>query len=172
MFINIIVGGALLLLGRKLFWLFVAGIGFMVAMNLVPMFFEAESEGMLLAIALIAGFVGALLAIFLQKLAIGIAGFLAGGYVLLAIANMLAVDLGGMQTIVYFIGGFIGSALVAGLFEWALILLSTLTGAFMIGEALDLTRPLSIIVPMAAFIVGVVIQSNMKGDMRKERRER
>ncbi|MBW8012812.1 MAG: TMEM198/TM7SF3 family protein [Chloroflexi bacterium] len=174
MWINVLVGTALLLLGRKLFWLFVAGVGFMVAINLAPRFFEAQEEWVSLLIALGAGLIGALLAVFLQKLAVGLAGFLAGGYVLVNVLELLDFDLGTWETGLYIVGGIIGAGLVAGLFEWALIILSSLTGASMIGQALDLGRPMSVLLPMFAFIIGVVIQTSMKGDMRqrKSRRER
>lgn len=170
MWINLLVGSALLLLGRRLFWLFVAGVGFMVAINLAPRFIDADKEWLALLIALGAGVIGALMAVFLQKLALGLAGFLAGGYVLVNALELFNFDMGDWETVLYFVGGFIGSALVAGLFEWALIILSSLTGASMIGQTLDLAQPWSVLLPMFAFIIGVVIQTNMKGDLRRDRR--
>ena len=91
--LKILIGIALLLLGRKLFWLFVAGIGFVVAMDLVLRLFAGPQAGgvalIALIVGLIAGVVCALLAIFLQQAAVGIVGFLAGGYVVLSLLNIL-----------------------------------------------------------------------------------
>src|SRR5688500_20354558 len=79
--INVILGGALLLAGRKLFWLFVGAVGFVTGLQLASSFWQGP-ETLALVFGLIVGVIFALLAIFLQTITIGIAGFLAGGYIL------------------------------------------------------------------------------------------
>ena len=73
-----IVGVAILLFGRKLFWLFVAALGFAVGLEIAAYFMREPPVWMTLLIALGLGLLGALLAIMLQKLAIAVAGFIAG----------------------------------------------------------------------------------------------
>src|SRR5437588_12484980 len=77
--ISVIIGVAILLFGRKLFWLFVAALGFAVGLEIPAYFMREPPQWMTLLVALGAGVIGALLAILLQKLAIAIAGFIAGG---------------------------------------------------------------------------------------------
>jgi hypothetical protein len=85
----ILVGGALLLFGRQLFWLFVGGTGFAAGMALAADAFQGPQEWVVLTIAILAGLIGALLATFLQRVAVGADRFLAGGYVLLNVASEL-----------------------------------------------------------------------------------
>jgi hypothetical protein len=70
-----IVGAALLVFGRKLFWLFVAGIGFIAGLNVATSYLKGSPQWLILLLALVAGLIGALLAVFAQSIAIGIAGF-------------------------------------------------------------------------------------------------
>src|SRR5512138_256880 len=88
--INLVLGGALLVAGRKLFWLFVGAAGFVTGIQLATRFWQG-SELTALIVGLILGVIFALLAIFLQAIIIGIAGFLAGGYVLSVLATMLGL---------------------------------------------------------------------------------
>ncbi len=91
--VNTILGGALLVAGRKLFWLFVGAAGFVTGMQLATSFTQS-SEGLAIIIGLVIGFIFAVLAIFLQRIAIAIAGFLAGGYILTTLAGVLGMDAG------------------------------------------------------------------------------
>src|SRR2546425_11407672 len=84
--LNILVGALLLLFGRRLFWLFVAAMGFIVGTTIATEWFGRGSAEMYLAIALVLGIVGAVISLFLQRLAVGTAGFFAGGYVLQTLA--------------------------------------------------------------------------------------
>ena len=84
--ISVIIGAAILLFGRKLFWLFVAALGFAVGLEIAAYFMREPPQWMTLLVALGAGVLGALLAIMLQKFAIAIAGFVAGGRIAWALA--------------------------------------------------------------------------------------
>ncbi len=87
--LRILAGTALLIAGRRLFWLFVGLLGFVSGIHIATHFFPGQPEWMVLAIALTAGVLGALIALFLQWLAIGLAGFSAGAYI---IASLLHVS--------------------------------------------------------------------------------
>ena len=84
--ISVIVGAAILLFGRKLFWLFVAALGFAVGVEIAAYFMREPPAWLTLIVALGCGVAGALLAILLQKLAIAVAGFIAGGRIAWALA--------------------------------------------------------------------------------------
>lgn len=156
--LNLILGAILLVAGRKLFWLLVGGLGFVIGVTIATRFFHGNELTMILA-GLVLGIIFALLAIFLESIAIGIAGFVGGGYVLMSIADMLGVDRGGVLSLVVFaIGGIIGVILVALLFNWALITISSLAGATMVITAFGLTAATAGLVYFGLVIAGVLIQ--------------
>jgi len=164
--INLILGGALLIAGRKLFWLFVGAAGFVTGMQLATRFSQG-SDVLALIIGLVIGVIFALLAIFLQALVIGIAGFLTGGYILTVLATMLGLDVTGAMTwIIYIIGGVIGLTLISFLFDWALITLSSLAGASLIIQAFFPQGAAGGILFFVLFIAGIIIQGSI---LRRER---
>jgi hypothetical protein len=163
--ISLILGAALLIVGRRLFWLFVGAAGFVAGMQLTTQFWQGP-EILAIIIGLVVGVVFALLAIFLQGVAIGVAGFLAGGYVLTVLAGMIGLNQGSFSWLVYLIGGIIGVLLVIFLFDWALITLSSLAGASLITQALVLPGGIGGVLFLALVIVGVVIQGST---MQRER---
>lgn len=168
-FINAILGGALLVAGRRLFWLFVGAAGFVTGFQLTTRFFQGP-EGVAILVGLVVGLIFALLAIFLQTIAIGIAGFLSGGYVLLALTAMLGLDAARFIWIIYIVGGIIGVILVSFLFDWAIITLSSLAGAALVVEAFQLQR--SGLVFLILFLAGVIIQGTAyRYETRRERLE-
>lgn len=167
--LNLILGAILLVAGRKLFWLLVGGLGFVVGVTIATRFFHGNELIMILA-GLVLGIIFALLAIFLESIAIGIAGFVGGGYVLMSIADMLGVARGDvMSWIIFVIGGIIGVILVTLLFNWALITISSLAGASMIIAAFGLTAATAGLVYFGLVIAGVLIQG---ATLRNEQRGR
>lgn len=164
--VNVILGGALLVAGRKLFWLFVGAVGFITGLQLGSRFSQG-SEGFAVIIGLVIGIIFALLAIFLQRIAIAIAGFFAGGYILTALAGMFGMDSGASIWIIYMIGGIIGLILVSFLFDWALITLSSLAGATLIAQGLFAQSATGGLIFIIIFIIGIMIQGSV---LRYERR--
>jgi hypothetical protein len=156
--INLVLGGALLVAGRKLFWLFVGAAGFLTGMQLATRFWKGP-DLLALLVALVIGVIFALLAIFLQALVIGIAGFLIGGYILTVLATMFGVDVAGaMAWIIYIIGGVLGLIFVSFLFDWAIITLSSLAGASLIVQSFFPQGAAGGILFLILFVLGVVIQ--------------
>src|SRR5215212_11052808 len=163
--ISIVLGGALLIAGHRLFWLFVGAAGFIAGLQLATQFWQGP-ELLAIIVGLVVGVIFALLAILLQGVAIGVAGFLAGGYILTVLAGMIGLNQGAFSWIVYLMGGIIGVLLVIFLFDWALITLSSLAGASLITQALLLPGGIGGVVFLALVIVGVVIQGSMLGRER------
>jgi hypothetical protein len=108
---------------------------------------------------------GALLAITLQKIAIGLVGFIAGGLIALWLLRALALDPGAIQWLVFIGGGILGALLLAALFEWGLILLSSLVGANLLvsgaGGLITLPANLLPIIFLVVFGLGVLIQARL-----------
>jgi hypothetical protein len=153
------IGAVILLFGRKLFWLCVAAVGFAVGVEMAPVLAQQPSPLLALTFALVLGFIGALLALFLQKVAIGLAGFLAGGKLATAIAATFFVQHASYSIITFLIGGIIGAVLLLVLFDWALIVLSSVVGAYLIESAVVLPSTGAAILFAALAVVGVIVQS-------------
>ena len=155
--INLLLGAALLVAGRKLFWVFIGIIGFITGVQLAARFWDGPEWSAIL-IGLIVGVLFALLAVFIEALAIGIAGFLVGGYVLTTFTNLLGLNEGILYWVLFAIGGMIGLLLVMFLFDWALIILSSLAGAALIVQSLVADSGPGGIVFIGLFLLGVLIQ--------------
>jgi hypothetical protein len=156
-----ILGILLLLLGRRLFWLFVGVAGFIAGLTLVPQFISGQSELAILLIAIIAGIIGAILAIMLEGLAILIAGFLAGGYLMTTLVVSLGFHVSAEPSVIYIIGGIAGLLLVAVFFDWAIIILSTLLGAEILMPVLHLSRSNYWLAFLALVLVGIAVQAGI-----------
>lgn len=155
--LNILVGATLLIFGRRIFWLFVAGVGFLVGTTLATEWLGDHSEMATVLIALGIGVVGAILAVFLQRLVVGVAGFLSGGYLLYTLAFELKYE--AFAWIAFLLGGVIGAILVMALFDWALILLSALTGATVIVQNVPLDSLMAALLFVVLLGFGVVVQA-------------
>jgi hypothetical protein len=165
--IGVIVGAAILLFGRKLFWLFVAALGFAVGLEIAAYFMHEPPVWMTLVIALGLGLLGALLAIMLQKLAIAVAGFIAGGRLASALVGAFFVDYSHYRGITFVIGGILGALLLLALFDWVLILLSSAEGAHLISNGIVLPQTGATILFCVLVIIGVVVQGSMLRGSRR-----
>ena len=160
--VRIQAGIALLLVGRRLFWLFVGLIGFTSGMHLAARFFRGQPEWMILAIALTAGAIGAVLALFLQWVAIGLAGFSAGGYILVRFLHLSGWGTTEVDWLFFVIGGILGLLLIIVLFDWALIILSSLVGSGLITDTVYVGQGVTTALFIALFVVGLIAQSRLK----------
>jgi len=157
--VGVIIGVVILFFGRKLFWLCVAAVGFAVGVKIAPLLVNESSSLLALVIALIFGVLGALLALFLQKVAIAVLGFLAGGKLATAIAAAFFVQYAQYSTIIFVIGGIIGAILLLALFGWALIVVSSFIGAYLIQSAIVLPPIGSTLVFIGLAMVGIFVQA-------------
>ncbi len=165
-FLNALFGGALLVAGRKLFWLFVGVIGFIIGTQIATRFFHG-SELITIIAGLVLGVIFAVLAIFLGTLAIGIAGFLGGGYILLSLAGVFGLDKGILTWVIFIVGGIIGAVLIAFIFDWALIIISSLAGSSMVVNAFHFAKSISAVMFIVLVFIGIVVQVST---IRVERR--
>ena len=157
--VGVLIGIAILFFGRKLFWLTVAAVGFAVGVEIAPLLVNEPSSLLALLIALVLGVLGALLALFLQKVAIGVLGFFAGGKLATAIAAAFFVHYAQYSTIIFVIGGIIGAILLLAVFGWALIVVSSFIGAYLIQSAIVLPPTGSTLVFIGLAIVGIFVQA-------------
>jgi hypothetical protein len=156
--VSALLGVAVLLLGRKLFWLCVAAAGFAAGVELAPHILVQPSPVLQLSFALVLGFVGALLALLLQKLAIGLVGFAAGGRLAIAL-SVAFTDQANYYWLIFLLGGIVGAVLLLALFDWTLIVLSSLLGAYLILSAITLPQTGATIALIALTVLGIFAQA-------------
>jgi hypothetical protein len=157
--VGALVGALILFFGRKLFWLCVAAVGFAAGIEMAPHLVHEPSPLLALTFALVLGFIGALLALFLQKIAIAIAGFFAGGKLATAIAAAFFAQHAQYFGLIFLIGGIVGALLLLFLFDWALIVLSSVVGAHLIQNAIGLPPMGTGLLFAALVLIGVVVQA-------------
>jgi hypothetical protein len=165
--LRILAGIGLLVMGRRLFLLFVGLIGFITGIHLASRFFPGQPEWMIIAIGLMAGVLGALLALLLQWMAVGLAGFLAGGYIVVSLLEMLGFGTQ-MDWLPFLIGGILGTILTIFLFDWALIILSSLVGAGLITETFHVDHWVKTLLFIVLLIAGIVVQSGLMKRKRSQ----
>ncbi len=159
--ISLLVGIALLFFGRRLFWLFVAAIGFAIGLQLAPHIMQNPPPWLSLVVSLGLGLLGALLAFLLQKLAIGIAGFLVGGRIAEAIMAALIVNSTQNYGLIFVIGGVVGALLLLALFDWALIIFSSIEGARLIASTVHLPSTGTTVLVLVLAVFGIIAQAAM-----------
>jgi hypothetical protein len=163
--VNTLLGASLLIWGRKLFWLFIAAAGFLTGWQIAQAITQNQWVGIIVGIFFAIG--GALLAVFLKTLAIGVAGFLMGGWVLSGLAGLIGIDSGILFWIIYLIGGIGGALIIGTFFDWTVIILSSLGGAALITDVLPITGMVRVLTLIGLVILGVVIQaSQLRGDKK------
>jgi len=156
---EVLFGILVLFMGRELFWLFVGVVGGMFGFRLGLHYLHGQPHWEILVAALAAGVLGAMLAILLQRFAVAAAAFLAGGSFLPVLWGELGLKTGHLHWPLFFIGGIIGALMSMILFDWALIILSSLTGSVLILDVLHLSIIGRSILFIVLFVSGVVIQS-------------
>lgn len=167
--LGLVAGALLLLAGRRLFWLFVGLVGFFAGLRFAPAFLSGQPDWMQWLVAALFGLGGLFLAIVLQRLAVALAGFLVGGFFA---ADLFGIDFppaGLTELLVFLVGGIIAAALALWLFEGTLIFLSSLVGAGLIVDALDVSPGRSNLALIGLTVLGIAIQAGITA--RRRRRE-
>ncbi len=88
-----------------------------------------------------------------------VAGFAAGGYIGLSLFDQFAGLPAQMVWLPYIIGGIFGAIILFFVFDWALIFLSTLTGATLIVQMAAFNHWVEISLFLALVIAGMVFQA-------------
>ncbi|HEY3900572.1 MAG TPA: DUF4203 domain-containing protein [Chthoniobacter sp.] len=154
----LLVGIVLLFFGRKLFWFFVGATGFVVGAEAGALLFPHQPSWELIA-GLILGLLGIIIALALQKVAIGVAGFWAGGYLAVVLFRVLELPSHDLGWVAFLVGGIIGAVLMFVVFDWALIILSAITGAHLLVNSTDLLPVAGGLTFLVCALIGIIVQS-------------
>jgi hypothetical protein len=163
----IILGFAILIFGRRLFWLYAATIGFLFGIEIIKELLPNQPPGALILGGLAVGILGAVLAVFFLRIAFAIAGFFAGAYLGLVVVHTVLME--GNSIIGFVVGGLIGAIVALLLMNWTIIVFSSVVGATAITTQLPLEQTVRAIVFAVLVIIGIVIQARlMKRPREKE----
>jgi hypothetical protein len=167
----IALGLVVLLFGRHLA-LLAAGAGALLGVGVLQ-FLPGQQDGIVgllfvFGLAILGGVLG-FVAKGLTHLIIIIIGFIAGGGLVLAGLDALAISLGLMAFVVASLGGLIAAVLANRLFDWAVIVLAGLVGAALTMRGLQLLVPslvgwIGLIIGVALAVLGIVYQSRGRRD--------
>jgi uncharacterized protein DUF4203 len=162
--LSVLIGAVVLFFGRRLFWLCVAAVGFAAGMEVAPQLIHEPSPVLQLTVALFLGFIGAALALFLQKFAIAVAGFLAGGKLAMALVTAFIAEGARYPGITFIVGGITGAILLLSVFNWALIVMSAVVGAYLISHIVVLPPTGATLLFVGLVAIGIIVQvSTLRG---------
>ncbi|MGE5345096.1 MAG: hypothetical protein ACM3JH_04000 [Acidithiobacillales bacterium] len=157
-----IVGVLLLAFGRRLYWLFVGGIGFVVGFSLASRLTDRQPGLMPLLVGLGAGLLGIVLALVLQRVAVIVAGLLAGAWLGVEIWPLLAPGPLRAPWLPALVGAVAGALLAITLFDAVLVVLSSLVGAALLARLLGGRPATQAIVLLLLALLGIVLQTRAR----------
>ena len=161
-------GVLLLVFGRRLFWLAVAALGFGLGMALAHAVLGDRGAAAWIT-GLVLGLAGALLAVFVQRMAVILAGGLLGALAATLLLERYGAVATGVEAGVVVAGAIVGGALALGIFGLALRVVTSAVGAALVTRSLDLVPEWAAVLFAGLWIAGFVAQSGSEraGDRRR-----
>jgi hypothetical protein len=154
----VVIGGILLILGRKYAWSFTVGLVFYLFMQVTAKGLFDFPDLLILMIGIVLAVSGGLLAAVLHRVTEPITGFLAAGYLLTLLAGVLNW-FPAQSWMPFAAGGLLGLVMILGATDWALTVLSSLMGALMISRSSSISSSWMTAAFLGITLAGVVIQT-------------
>ena len=160
--VALILGIISLFFGRKLFWVFSALIGLSVGLIIGEQVLQGQVLLIRIIVAIAIAALCAVLALYAEKIMIILAGFFGLGVLGYLIANLF--NLPALFQWVLFIGlGVLGALFISRYMEWAIVIISSLVGAIMVGAGLGGFTHFNFLVDLLIFLgllaAGIFFQS-------------
>jgi hypothetical protein len=154
-----VIGFAMLVMGRQIFWIFIAGLGFALGLLFGENLISGQSQYVIFFVSSLIAIVGALLAYTLQRFAAGIGGFFTGWYLAYILIDYFDIGLGyEFNIIAPIVLGIISGALIMKYFDWGVIIASSIAGSAIVVSGMRLTRNTELFLMIMMAIIGMVIQ--------------
>jgi hypothetical protein len=170
--IYVIIGFVLLIAGRRALWLSLMGGVFVATTQLLNHYLFDMQASTITLIAAAASLAVLVLYLFIEKTTIFILGIVGGGLAGIIVVNsffILPTDPLVQSLIAFLVGGAIGLLLIQLLFQWTMVLFSTLMGAYL-ASSLIVELPLFRLTAMALLvIVGLSIQTRLLRHKKSEK---
>ncbi len=152
-------GLAILFFGRKLFWLYVGVVGMLVGFELAEYYLPDAQLWIIIICGALLGIITAVLAIVMQYVAVGLAGFVGGSYVAVQVLDIFPmIDVGELQWLLLLIPAVIGTVVCILLFDMAIIFLSSMTGAVVLVQLFEMDPILQNVLFVIVAAIGVAAQ--------------
>ncbi len=156
--IRILVGGGLILFGRKLFWFFIGAAGFLGGLSAGQSLLEKQPFWYTWIMGAICAIILVIIVKLLKNIAFGIGGFILGAYLANGLLEIMNLNVGTLHWLILIAAGAIGAGLMLTLFDWALVILSSTVGALLISQSIPLKPPASQVIFFGLLILGMMIQ--------------
>jgi hypothetical protein len=158
----LVIGLILVLLGRKVYLISIGILGFLGGLFLFTSFIGTAHDWRSLLFALLFGTVGSLLAFALHKAAWLFGGFCGGGVLALYLNDATRIISVGSPVLLFLVGGAAGALLFLLVLDWALIVVTTLTGAALITYQSHLAGAAGKALFLALTAIGLFVQARAK----------
>ena len=161
--ITILIGIALIILGRKALWLGVFSGSFLAGVQLLSYVLFDQPESTIWILSAIAASFILMLYLTLEKAMVVILGALGGGFFAFSICNasgFLAADTFSSKFAIYVAGGLVGILLMKLVFEWTMKAFTALVGAYMVSSFLIGQPIFQLLALVVLAIIGITIQGN------------
>jgi hypothetical protein len=158
-FLALVVGVLLIARGRALFWLAVAGLGFLAGFELALHLFPGQPRALLTGLALAAGLAGALLAVALKRVAVAFGGFVLGALAIGHLVGAVGSDTGIWLLFIVVLGGVAGAVLALALLSSALMVITAGAGAALLVASTAFPPALEPLLLLVLWLLGVLVQS-------------
>ena len=153
-----IAGIALLVAGRRLFWLAVGLLGFIAGYQAMERWGSGLPHSAAFVVAVAVGDIGMILAVVVQRVAVALAGFLLGVVLATFLLPLTGLALGPWHGLVVAAAGLLMAFVALGIFSLALVVLTAGAGAAMLAEAIAAPPPWGVPLLVVLWVIGVVVQ--------------
>jgi len=153
-----IAGVIALFLGRELNFLFSAVMAALIGIRLTPFLPSSWPAWADLAFLAVLAVLGAVLTLMNKDTGYYVCGFLVGGFVF---SEIYAPGSFSIPILPFLIGSVLGAVILGVFREWAMIVVSSIIGAYLINGVLPLTGTANILATAGIFIVGALVQITM-----------
>ena len=148
-------GAILLFLGRELNFVFAGGFAVLFAFRLLPFLPDSWPAWADTAFIIGMGVIAAAIALINTRFGYYVSGFLGGGFILV---EYFAPGSSSIPLIPFFVGSVIGALIMGAFTEWALMIISSVVGAFFIADLFTLRPEVEIMISGALFLIGALVQ--------------
>jgi len=150
-----IFGALMLFLGRELNFVFAGGFAVLFAFRVLPLLPASWPAWSDTAFIIGMGLIAAAIALINTRLGYYVSGFLGGGYFLV---EYFAPGGSNIPLIPFFVGSVIGAFIMGFFGEWALMIISSVVGAFFIVDLFILRPEVEMLISGGLFMVGALVQ--------------
>ena len=153
------IGFSILIVGRQIFWVFIAGISFILGLLYSSQFYGGQFDWRVILISSSVAALGALLAYTVQRVAAGIAGFATGWYLTIVVMGYFSLHLGQIGAMIPYIVGIICGVLLMMNFDWGVIIASSLAGSAIIISGVNFAPNVELPLIIMLALLGMAIQA-------------